>query len=47
MRRGRRLPELTLTVEENKRLAEWTRRRKSAQALTLRAGMCWPARRAH
>lgn len=39
MRRGRRLPELTLTVEENNRLAEWTRRRKSAQALALRAGI--------
>lgn len=37
MRRGRRLPELTLTVEENNRLIEWTRRRKSAQALALRA----------
>ena len=39
MRRGRRLPELTLTVEENNRLAEWTRRRKSVQALALRAGI--------
>ena len=39
MRRGRRLPELTLTVEENNRLVEWTRRRKSAQALALRAGI--------
>ena len=39
MRRGRRLPELTLTVEENNRLAEWTRRRKSGQALALRAGI--------
>ena len=39
MGRGQRLPELTLTVEENNRLAEWTRRRKSAQALALRAGI--------
>src|SRR2546426_9267492 len=37
MGRGRRLPELTLTGEENNRLVEWTRRRKSAQALALRA----------
>jgi transposase len=37
MGQGRRLPELTLTQEENNRLAEWTRRRKSAQALALRA----------
>ena len=28
-----------LTVEENNRLVEWTRRRKSAQALALRAGI--------
>jgi transposase len=37
MRRGPRLPELTLTVEENNRLVEWARRRKTAQALALRA----------
>jgi len=37
MGRGRRLLELTLTDEENNRLVEWTRRRKSAQALALRA----------
>jgi transposase len=34
---GRPLPELKLTVEENNRLTEWSRRRKSAQALALRA----------
>jgi transposase len=34
---GRPLPELRLTVEENNRLIEWTRRRTSAQALALRA----------
>ncbi len=39
MRRGRRMAELTLTVEENNRLAEWARRRKSAQGLALRAGI--------
>lgn len=37
MRVGRPLPELKLTVEENNRLLEWTRRRTSAQALALRA----------
>jgi transposase len=37
MRRGRQVPELTLTMEENNRLVEWARRRKSAQALALRA----------
>jgi len=31
------LPELALTSEERDRLIEWTRRRKSAQALALRA----------
>jgi len=36
MGRGRRLLELTLTDEENNRLVEWTRRRKSAQALAAR-----------
>jgi hypothetical protein len=39
MRRGRQLPELMLTVEENNRLVEWTWRPKSAQALALRTGM--------
>lgn len=34
---GRPLPELRITVEENNRLVEWTRRRSSAQALALRA----------
>jgi transposase len=34
---ARRLPELTLTVEENNRLVEWARRRTTAQALALRA----------
>src|SRR5574340_379627 len=33
----RRLPQLTLTVEENNRLVEWARRRTTAQALALRA----------
>ena len=37
MARGRRLPELTLTLEENNRLVEWARRRTTAQALALRA----------
>lgn len=37
MRRGRPLPELTLTAEENNRLVEWTRRRKTSQALAMRA----------
>ena len=37
MGRGRQLPKLTLTMEENNRLVEWARRRKSAQALALRA----------
>ena len=32
---GRALPELALTVEENNRLVEWTRRRTTAQALAL------------
>lgn len=34
---ARRLPELTLTIEENQRLVEWARRRTTAQALALRA----------
>ena len=34
---GRPLPKLELTVEENNRLAEWARRRTTAQALALRA----------
>jgi transposase len=37
MRRGRPLPKLELTVEENNRLVEWARRRTTAQALALRA----------
>jgi len=37
MGKGRPLPELALTSEERERLIEWTRRRKSAQALALRA----------
>jgi transposase len=37
MRRGRPLPELTLTAGENNRLVELTRRRTTAQALALRA----------
>lgn len=34
---ARRLPQLTLSVEENNRLVEWSRRRSTAQALALRA----------
>jgi len=37
MKRGRRLAELVLRVEENNRLAEWTRRHKTGQALALRS----------
>ena len=34
---GRPLPKLELTVEENDRLIEWSRRRTTAQAQALRA----------
>ena len=34
---ARRLPQLTLTVEENNRLVEWAQRHTTAQALALRA----------
>ena len=34
---GRPLPKLELTLEENNRLIEWARRRRTAQALALRA----------
>ena len=37
MRRGRRLPELELSEEQRSALRGWTRRRKTAQALSLRA----------
>jgi transposase len=37
MRTGRHLPELQLTREEDERLAEWARRRTTAQALALRS----------
>src|SRR5678816_1932227 len=37
MSAGRPLRQLVLTVEENNRLVEWTRRRTTAQALALRA----------
>src|ERR1035438_5451650 len=37
MRRGRRLPELELSGEQLSTLQGWTRRRKTAQALSLRA----------
>ena len=37
MGRGRPLPELKLTTEENNRLMEWTRRHKTSQALAMRA----------
>ncbi len=36
MRRGRRLPELELSEVERSTLQGWTRRRKTAQALSLR-----------
>src|SRR4051812_37839495 len=35
--RGRPLPPIVLTVDENNRLVEWARRRTTAQALALRA----------
>jgi len=37
MRRGPKLEPIVLTVEENDRLVEWTRRHKTSQALALRA----------
>jgi len=37
MKRGRPLPELKLSAEENHRLVEWTRRHKTSQALALRS----------
>lgn len=37
MRTGRPLPELVLSVDENNRLVEWTRRHKTSQALALRS----------
>ena len=37
MRRGTKLKPIVLTVEENERLLEWTRRHSTAQALALRA----------
>jgi transposase len=37
MNKGRLLPELNLTVQENTQLLEWTRRHKTSQALALRA----------
>ena len=37
MRRGRRLPELRLSEEVRSTLQGWTRRRKTAQALSMRA----------
>jgi hypothetical protein len=37
MGHGRPIPELKLSTEENKRLVEWTRRGKTAQALAMRA----------
>jgi transposase len=37
MRRGPRLEPISLTVEENNRLMEWTRRHKTSQALAMRA----------
>ena len=37
MRRGPRLKELKLTVQENNQLVEWTRRHKTSQALASRS----------
>lgn len=37
MRRGPKLEPIVLTMEENHRLLEWTRRHKTSQALALRA----------
>ncbi len=37
MRKGRRLPELKLSEEHRSTLQGWTRRRKTAQALSMRA----------
>jgi DNA-binding NarL/FixJ family response regulator len=37
MRRGRRLPQLELSEEQRVTLQDWTRRRKTAQALSIRA----------
>lgn len=37
MKRGRPLPALERSVEENNRLADWTRRHKTSQALALRS----------
>src|ERR1039457_2845157 len=37
MIRGRRLPELQLSEEQRSTLQGWTRRRKTAQALSMRA----------
>jgi len=39
MRRGPRLAQLDLTVQENNQLIEWTRRHKSSQALAARSRM--------
>ena len=45
MRRGPKLEPIVLTMEENNRLLEWTRRHKTSQALALRARSCWPVSR--
>jgi transposase len=37
MRRGAKLESIVLTMEENNRLLEWTRRHKTSQALAMRA----------
>jgi hypothetical protein len=37
MRRGRKLESITMTTDEINRLAEWTRRHKTTQALAIRA----------
>ena len=37
MKKGRRLPELKLSEEQRSTLQGWTRRRKTAQALSMRA----------
>ena len=37
MRRGPKVEPIRLSIEENNRLVEWTRRHKTSQALALRA----------
>lgn len=37
MRRGSKVEQIILTMEENNRLVEWTPRHKTSQAIALRA----------